>query len=238
MAAARTYFTTTHPSRSQPDPIASTFNFLFPVPYGPVKLSIKELSLGSNYSTIQVELEGQVMEKMRAVPDKRRTCTLATIIMGNLAGEKGMTLPTTPILRKEALPDRTHWIESIRPNSMRKVFPIVFKTRRWLGTTDPIVTKTLAEKSMRGLWTSRWDGKGWDVLELGFVCDLVTFPTAHSVKGPQLADNLIVPTSAVSLLPIQRASGVGYLMAHTVYGYGNQTRSQGLQVSLLEASYV
>jgi len=115
------------------------------------------------------------MEKMRAVPDKRRTCTLATIIMGNLAGEKGMTLPTTPILRKEDLPDRSNWIESIRPNFMRKVFPIVFKTRRWLGTTDPIVTKTLAEKSMRGLWTSRWDGKGWDVLGLGFVCDLVGF---------------------------------------------------------------
>jgi hypothetical protein len=183
MAAARTYMHTSHPTRSQPDPISSSFNFLFPVPYGPATLSVKELSLGSKICVIQVELRAQVMEKLRAVPGTFRVCTVGTMNMGNLAAERGISLPTKSMVRKEEIPDREKdCVEQVRPEELRETIPIMFKNRRWECGPGANGKGEGEEKSVRGIWISRSDDKPWDVLSLGQMCDAVSFIFILSVE--------------------------------------------------------
>jgi hypothetical protein len=114
------------------------------------------------------------MERLRVVQDEFRVCTVATITMGNLGEEKGVSLPTKRVVRKEEIPDREkECVEDVRPDALRETFPIMFKTRRWEFKSNSNGKEKLEEKSVRGIWSSRSDDKPWDVLSLGLLCDSV-----------------------------------------------------------------
>ena len=167
-----------YPDKAQPDPISSHVQFLARVPEGPVRLSVRLLNLGYRVSILQVELR-RIDENKTPGIDWSKTCVLALLTQGNLATEKGVSLPTTPAILKAEIPDRdTDCTDYILPDIVIKLAPVVNKL---IGRIPPGgIDGNLSYRfgpSIREMWLARKDGLGLDVSILGRICDSVSFLT-------------------------------------------------------------
>jgi hypothetical protein len=176
-AAARRYFETRYPDKNPPapDPINAHVQFLFPVPDGPARISVKDLSITKQYSVIQIEIQKEQKDK------SFQTCTIAIVTQGNLAAESGQTIPADPpTIPMKDIPDRETKCEEWKlPPLVLNSFPVSRKMRnfplkggkegRWndrLGLSIKEQWMKLADENAR-----------FDVLSLGFVCDMVSRST-------------------------------------------------------------
>jgi acyl-coenzyme A thioesterase PaaI-like protein len=181
-STARTYFLTHHATRNQPDPITAHSQFLKQLWPGPVRLAVKAVNLGSRVSIIQIELSQSASHsvsqnsKANAKSQEYIIGVIATVTQGNLAAEKGISLPTVPTLRKEDIPDREKDCEKYVVSSLiKRLAPGSYKL-------DGRVVKGRVEgtfsdyrgRSFREIWYTFADGSAWDVLSLGYLTDMVT----------------------------------------------------------------
>jgi len=180
-STAKTYFQTQHPARSQPDPITAYTQFIKRVWPGPVNLYIKPINIGSRVSVIQIELS---QSTAHAVPKPESQDTelivgvIATVTQGNLATEKGLSLPTAPKLRKEDIPDRVKDCEDVEISPyIKEIAPGAYKLD---GRVVPGgIEGTLSAyrgRNTREIWYTFADGSAFDVCSLGYVTDLVSHP--------------------------------------------------------------
>ncbi|KFZ17909.1 hypothetical protein V501_01484 [Pseudogymnoascus sp. VKM F-4519 (FW-2642)] len=159
LAASRAYFATTHPSRSQPDPIHVTAQFLSAVPAGPLTIQVQPEKLGHNYSVVRVSLRTATT-----------ICTVAFVTQGNLATESGPNFETP----KFELPDRAKCREVIS-----KVFgtanPATKRCRIFCppGGETPFWTPYLG-RHRRDQWARLTDDDSrWDLLSLACIADWI-----------------------------------------------------------------
>ncbi|KFY85049.1 hypothetical protein V500_08751 [Pseudogymnoascus sp. VKM F-4518 (FW-2643)] len=159
LAASRAYFATTHPSRSQPDPIHVTAQFLSAVPAGPLTIQVQPEKLGRNYSVVRVSLRTATT-----------ICTVAFVTQGNLATESGPNFETP----KFELPDRAKCREVIS-----KVFgtanPATKRCRIFCppGGETPFWTPDLG-RHRRDQWARLTDDDSrWDLLSLACIADWI-----------------------------------------------------------------
>ena len=181
-STARTYFLAHHPTRNQPDPVATHTQFLKLVWSGPVRLSVKAINIGSRVSVIQIELsqsvEHSVSQNSRSHPQSVKfiTAVIATVTQGNLATEKGPTLPTVPTIPREEIPDREKdCIEHVDPPYLQELAPASTKVKSKClpGGVEETFNNDRG-RSCRELWSSIADGSNWDVLSLGYLTDMAS----------------------------------------------------------------
>lgn len=171
LSCARAYFAGVHPTRPLPDPIATHVQFLSPAPDGPARLTVRELSSGRQYATVQIELQS---------PEKDgsfKTCHIAMVTQGNLATEKGMSIETTPAIPRDEMPDRERDCERLRqPGWALRAFAVgdKLKTLHVKGGVDGKWVAGPGGLSTRDCWMRFSDEEvRFDVLSLGLLCDFV-----------------------------------------------------------------
>jgi hypothetical protein len=149
--------------------------FLKRVVPGPIRLCVSPINLGPRVSVIQVDLQN---EENKAGGFK--SCVMATVTQGNLATEKGISLPTHPVSKKPGIPDRELDCEEfIVPPIVRQLAPAFIKLsgRVIKGGPDGWYSDHLG-KSIREIWYTFADGTGFNLLSLGYLTDCVSFPAA------------------------------------------------------------
>lgn len=100
---------------------------------------------------------------------------IATVTQGNLATEKGISLPTVPTLRKEDIPDReTECEDYVFSPFIKKFVPASCKLdgRAVRGGVEGTFSDYHG-RSFREVWYTFADGSAWDVLSLGYLTDMV-----------------------------------------------------------------
>lgn len=175
---------------AQPDPINSHFQFFSPISAGPVRLAVTILKAGSKVSVVQVEVQRQVKSSQGRGQVGYKTCTLGIINMSNISLEAGLTLPTTPAINKEDIPDRerdcTEWTYEKDPymREVSKRSPANEKLITWevSGTKDGVVADRFGF-SVKRSWISMRDGLDFDIMSIVAVCDWVG-PCFPSLKWP------------------------------------------------------
>ncbi|RFU29755.1 hypothetical protein B7463_g6565, partial [Scytalidium lignicola] len=150
------------------DPINSYIQFLYPAAPGPAILVVRELKIGKNYSSVQVELQKQQQD------GSAKTCVAAIVTQGNLAAEHGQTISTPPVIPKGELPDRdTECEEFMQPDWILRAFPVAFKMRPFKlkgGKNGKFNDrKGLHVKETWIKW--RDENERYDVISLGSLCD-------------------------------------------------------------------
>jgi hypothetical protein len=167
LTTARTYFVTKYPSRLQPDPINIHVQFILPVPIGPARLRVDEISIARRYSVIQITLQTQQLKS-----GTQNTCIIAIVTQGNLATESGQTVPTPPLVPRSVIPDReTACEEWVQPEWLARLLPVGAK----MTTLLPKGGTNMRFPSRKGLnfrevWMKWTDEKErFDLISLGSV---------------------------------------------------------------------
>lgn len=138
---------------------------------GPATLTVRELVPSKSYPCIQVELQKEQKDK------SIKTCVTAIIIQNNLATEKGQTIETPATVPKAELPNReTECYEHIKPDYMKKMYPVSKKTRTFYvngGKNGRLNDRKGLH--VREIWLGWTDpNQVFDVISLGTVCDTVS----------------------------------------------------------------
>ncbi|KAE8444281.1 hypothetical protein EG329_000688 [Mollisiaceae sp. DMI_Dod_QoI] len=180
-AAARLYSQTHHPKNPQPDPLNSHVQFLHPVPPGAVRLSLVSLKSGSRVSVVQVSLQVSTKSKNPSPnqhqSEEWRTCVLGIITQGNLSIERGLSIPIPLPFPKDQIPDRKkECVVGEHPRWYIDAAPMIAKFETWMpkfGDEEKVEAygNPRFGRETREIWLRRRDGKSWDVLSLGLLCD-------------------------------------------------------------------
>ena len=164
---------------------------------------MKAVSLGSRVSVVQINLQDKDPKSQEF-----RTCVLATVTQGNLATERGISLPTEPILKKEEIPDRDGDCEDHTVSDfIREIAPGSFKLdgrvpKRDLSGTD----SDRRGKNCRRIWFTFADGSAWNVPSLGYLTDMVS-GYLHFLVGEKMLtskSSLVRPIITVRMTKITK----------------------------------
>ena len=178
----RTHFQTRHPTRNQPNTITAHSQFLKGILPGLVQLLVKDVSVGSRVSVVQVELS-QVVPLSSSDDSKSHskdvgtvTGLISTVTQGNLATEEGLSMVRGQTTSKDEIPDREKDCEVLveRPFTL-KVVPVANKGVIMVPRGS--VNGTCSDRqgrAFRDIWMSFKDGTSWDVLSLAYLVDAVS----------------------------------------------------------------
>ena len=147
--------------------------FIRRVAPGPITLSISPVNLGPRVSVIQIDLQSEQPEA-----GGFKSCVIATVTQGNLATEKGISLPTHPAVKKGDIPDRDRDCEDfVVSPATQQIAPVFMKLsgRVVKGGSAGWYSDHLG-KSIREIWYTFADGTDFDVLSMGYLTDCVSFP--------------------------------------------------------------
>lgn len=143
---------------------------------------MKPVNIGSRVSVVQIELSQSVdhsvsqNSKSHLQSVEFITGIIATVTQGNLATEKGPSLPTVPTIPKEEIPDREKdCVEFVEDPFIKKVAPAAAKVEARVVPGG--IEQTFSDhrgRSFRELWQKLADGTCWDVLSLGYLTDVVS----------------------------------------------------------------
>jgi hypothetical protein len=151
-------------------------------------LSVKAINIGSRVSVIQIELSQSTSHsvsqnsKSNSHSADSIVGVIATVTQGNLATERGISLPTVPTVKKEDLPDREKDCEEyIVSELIKKIAPGSYKLdgRVVRGGVEGTFSDYHG-RSFREIWYTFADGSPWDVLSLGYLTDMVILPSSDS----------------------------------------------------------
>jgi hypothetical protein len=187
-SAVRKYFTIKHPHRNQPDPLNIHVQFLRLLAPDDLRLVITELRLGTRCSVVNVDV---LTPTRKPYSDASRTwegsfikCITAIVMQGNLSTEVGVTLPSAPAIPPSKIPDRKRECLEVKIDKVIKILsPVTGTAVMWAvpdanGNGWGMSEGGAGKKMVQGHWITFADGvdeeKGFDVLSLGLLSDLVS----------------------------------------------------------------
>ena len=200
--AVQKHFQLTHADLEQTDLITFHVEFLARSATGPVEISIHELKIGRQFSTVRAQLLQYPNGNPAAKP---RTCMEALVTLGNLKQESqsgGVTLPTRPTLAVQSMAPRTTFREWKSTPEWASRRPAAFKIKILLppGSNEVLAHPTLGP-SVREHWV-QWQegvgdsGVGFQISALAYLADAFRpLPEAYGLVDnwyPTLSYNLEV----------------------------------------------
>ena len=182
------YFQTHHAKLDQPDLITLHAEFLSRTVIGPAQVTITDLKLGRQFSTVRAQLFQGPEGTTPAL------CLETTITQGNMKSEAargGVNLPTRLVVAKSDIPKRDTCVE-------RKDPPLLFVRRTAFAKaifmlphdTNELGASATLGPSIREQWI-RWrndtggpNGEGFSISSLPFLADtFIPLPEAYGLTG-------------------------------------------------------
>ena len=135
------------------------------------------VQLGSRTSVVQIKVSQSSTQSVSQNSESGRvTSVIAMVTQGNLATEKGPSMPTPPTIPKDEIPDLEKDCEDFSETPLfRKFAPASTKviSKALIGRGQEAFEGYLG-RSNREYWRKCNDGSNWDVLKLGYLTDAVS----------------------------------------------------------------
>ena len=171
--AAQLHIQLRQPKLDQPDLITCHIEFIARAVVGYGEVTVTELSLGRQYSTLRLQLYQYPRQDRSRKP---ALCCEALLRQGNLKKERasgGLSLPTRPILRREELPKRDECVERMDPPHLLRRRPAFLQMKFSMAKdTDELGKSAKLGPSVKQFWVSwQTNNDGFTIPALCFVAD-------------------------------------------------------------------